>query len=186
VLQQKRPMSQLRSTLMLAFSFVLILGGVSAIVDLTIKAGNPPPVGKPGKVGRSVDFTLKDFAGNLVHLSDYRGRNVVVNMWATWCPPCRAEMPDLVAFYRAHQSKDWTLVAINIQDDAAKAQSYVREQGMFFPVLFDPEGEALDIFTVDGLPSTFVVDRTGVIKFAWTGQMTPALLEQRIAPLLSQ
>jgi peroxiredoxin len=182
----KRATGSFRTTALLAFSFVLILASLSAIVDITMKGATPVPYGKAGKTDKAVDLELNDLAGLRVQLRNYRGKNILINLWATWCIPCRAEMPDLLAYYRAHRSPDLEILAIDIQDEKDKAQIFVREQGMFFPVMYDPEGQALAVFGADGLPSTFVVDKSGMVRFAWTGQMTPALLEQRVTPWLAQ
>ena len=133
-----------------------------------------------------VDFVSNDFSGKSIRLSDYRGKTVLVNMWASWCPPCRAEMPDLIKYYNTHQADGFVLLAVDTSDQANPAQQFVREQQMPFPVLFDPNGLVQQIFGANGLPSTFVIDRAGNLRFSWTGQISPAILEQRVTPLLSQ
>ncbi len=138
------------------------------------------------RIGSTADFRLNDFSGKTVRLSDYRGRPVLVNLWASWCPPCRAEMPDLIRFYQAHQAEGLVVFAVNSADNSDAAQQFAREQAMPFPLLFDPTGSVERLFRVDGLPSTFLIDRTGTVRFVWTGQISPALLDQKVAPLLSQ
>ncbi len=139
-----------------------------------------------GRNGSAVEFTLNDFAGKSIHLSDYRGKPVLVNLWASWCPPCRAEMPDLIKFYNAHQADGLVLLAVNSEDDANAAQQFVREKQMAFPVLYDPGGTVSRIMGSNGLPSTYMLDRNGNLRFSWTGQISPAILDQRVAPLLAQ
>ncbi|HEX9076512.1 MAG TPA: TlpA disulfide reductase family protein [Anaerolineae bacterium] len=138
------------------------------------------------RVGSTADFTLNDFSSQPVRLSNYRGHPVLVNLWASWCPPCRAEMPDLIQFYNTHQKDGLVLLAVNSADDKSSAQQFAREKAMPFPVLLDPTGSVERLFGVDGLPSTFLIDKTGTVRFAWTGQITPAVLDQRVTPLLSQ
>lgn len=133
-----------------------------------------------------VDFVSNDFNGKPVHLADYRGKIVLVNLWASWCPPCRAEMPDLIKYYNDHQADGLVLLSINSQDNMTSAQQFVREKQMTFPVLFDPDGKVGQIFHTDGLPDTFLIDRAGNLRFSWTGQILPAILDQRVTPLLSQ
>lgn len=133
-----------------------------------------------------VDFVANDFAGKPIRLSDYRGRFVMVNLWASWCPPCRAEMPDLIKYYGDHQADGLVFLSVNSQDSLASAQQFIREKQMPFPVLFDPEGKVGQVFRTDGLPDTFVIDRDGNLRFSWTGQISPAILDQRVTPLLSQ
>ena len=136
--------------------------------------------------GSAVDFALDDFSGKSIRLSDYRGKPVLVNLWASWCPPCRAEMPDLIRYYNVHQADGLVLLAVNSEDNSNSAQQFVSQQQMPFPVLFDPNGNAERIFGADGLPSTYFVDRSGIVRFSWTGQVSPAILEQRVTPLLAQ
>ena len=133
-----------------------------------------------------VDFSLNDFSNKTVRLSDYRGKPVFVNLWASWCPPCRAEMPDLIAFYKAHQNEGLVFLAIDTQDTQAPAQQFINEKQMPFPVLFDPDGKVMRLFGASGLPSSYLIDRNGKIVFSWTGQISPAILDQRVVPLLSQ
>jgi len=133
-----------------------------------------------------VDFVSNDFSGKPVHLSDYRGKVVLVNLWASWCPPCRAEMPDLIKYYNDHQADGLVLLSVNSQDNASSAQQFIRETQMTFPVLFDPNGNVGQVFRTDGLPDTFLIDRAGNLRFSWTGQISPAILDQRVTPLLAQ
>jgi cytochrome c biogenesis protein CcmG/thiol:disulfide interchange protein DsbE len=136
--------------------------------------------------GSTVDFALNDFAGKSIHLSDYRGQPVLVNLWASWCPPCRAEMPDLIRYYNVHHADGLVLLAVNSEDNSNSAQQFASQQQMPFPVLFDPNGNAERVFGANGLPSTFLVDRAGNLRFSWTGQISPSILEQRVTPLLTQ
>ena len=134
----------------------------------------------------AVEFALNDFSGKSIHLSDYRGKPVLVNLWASWCPPCRAEMPDLIKFYNAHQADGLVFLAVNSEDDANAAQKFVNEKQMSFPVLYDPGGTVSRIMGSNGLPNTYLIDRDGSLRFSWTGQISPAILDQRVAPLLTQ
>ena len=144
-------------------------------------------LGAPTKKASSqVDFVSNDFSGKSIRLSDYRGKTVLVNLWASWCPPCRAEMPDLIKYYNDHQADGLVLLSINSQDNMTSAQQFVREKQMTFSVLFDPDGKVGQIFRTDGLPDTFVIDRAGNLRFSWTGQISPTILELRVTPLLSQ
>ncbi len=133
------------------------------------------------RVGSSADFRLNDFSNKPVRLSDYRGHPVLVNLWASWCPPCRAEMPDLIKFFKAHEAEGLVVLAINSADDSSSAQQFIREQGMPFPVLYDPNGNAERLFGASGLPSTIFIDRKGTVRSTWIGQISPTILEQRVA-----
>ncbi|HXC00438.1 MAG TPA: TlpA disulfide reductase family protein [Terriglobales bacterium] len=106
------------------------------------------------------EFTLKDLSGKSWTFSDLRGKVVLVNFWATWCPPCRKEMPDLEALYERFGSKG--LVVLGISDEeAAKVEPFIRERKVSFPVLLDPGRKVNDSFVVAGIPKSFVYDRDG-------------------------
>jgi peroxiredoxin len=107
-----------------------------------------------------LDFTLKDLAGKTWTFSELRGKVVLVNFWATWCPPCRKEMPDLETLYERFGSNG--LVVLGISDEeAAKVEPFIRERKVSFPVLLDPGRKVNDLFVVEGIPKSFVYDREG-------------------------
>jgi len=109
---------------------------------------------------QSADFTLTDLQGKPWHLQDLRGKVVLVNFWATWCPPCRKEMPDLDALY--NKFKDQGLVVLAISDEeAAKVTPFITERKISYPVLLDPGRKVNDAFIVEGIPKSFVYDRSG-------------------------
>ncbi len=136
--------------------------------------------------GSTVEFTLNDFSGKTVNLSDYRGHPVLVNLWASWCPPCRAEMPTLIQFYKQHQADGLVVLAVNSADNAESAKQFMQQAQMPFPVLYDPDGWVEQTMGVDGLPSSYLFDRQGTLRFSWTGQIPQSVLDQRVLPLLSQ
>jgi peroxiredoxin len=106
------------------------------------------------------DFTLKDLSGKTWTFADLRGKVVLVNFWATWCPPCRKEMPDFETLYGRFHSQG--LVVLGISDEeAAKVEPFIRERKVSFPVLLDPGRKVNDLFVVQGIPKTFVYDRQG-------------------------
>jgi peroxiredoxin len=107
-----------------------------------------------------VDFALKDLEGKSWTLSELRGKVVVVNFWATWCPPCRKEMPDLEALYNEFKGKGLVVLAIS-DEDAAKVRPFIAESQVTYPILLDPGRKVNDLFQVDGIPKTFVYDREG-------------------------
>lgn len=137
---------------------------------------------KPGSMAPA--FSLPALTGEQVALSDYQGQVVLVNLWATWCGPCKAEMPTLNAFYEAHKADGFVVLAINNKDDATVAASFAREYGLTFPVLLDPQGQVSDLYTVFGLPTSFIIDREGVIQHVQMGEMTAEQLEAVVGPLL--
>lgn len=105
-------------------------------------------------------FTLQDLAGKKWNLSDLRGKVVLVSFWATWCPPCRKEMPDLEALYERFQSKGFVVLAIS-DEEAAKVAPFIHDRGVTFPVLLDPRRKVHEAFIVEGIPHSFVYDREG-------------------------
>jgi peroxiredoxin len=107
-----------------------------------------------------LDFTLKDLAGKSWTFAELRGKVVLVNFWATWCPPCRKEMPDLEALYERFSAKGFVVLGIS-NEDAAKVEPFIRERRVLFPVLLDPGRKVNDMFVVEGIPKSFVYDRDG-------------------------
>ncbi len=109
---------------------------------------------------RRTDFTLAEISGKTWTLKELRGKVVLLNFWATWCPPCRKEMPDLEALY--NQFKDQGLVILAISDeDESKVRPFVAEQKVTYPVLLDPGRKVNELFQIEGIPKTFVYDRSG-------------------------
>jgi len=109
---------------------------------------------------READFTLEDLRGKTWNLKSLRGKVVLVNFWATWCPPCRKEMPDLEALYKQFKSQGLVIVAIS-NEEARKVKPFVAERKIGYPVLLDPGGKVNDAFRIEGIPKTFVYDRDG-------------------------
>jgi peroxiredoxin len=107
-----------------------------------------------------LDFTLKDLSGKSWTFSALRGKVVLVNFWATWCPPCRKEMPDLEALYERFSSKGLMILCIS-DEEAAKVEPFIRDRKVSFPVLLDPERKVNEMFVVEGIPKSFVYDREG-------------------------
>ncbi len=106
------------------------------------------------------DFTLTDLAGKTWKFSDLRGKVVLVNFWATWCPPCRKEMPDLEQLYQRFAAKGFVVLGIS-DEEKNKVEPFIRERKVSFPVLLDPGRKVNDLFVVEGIPKSFVYDRDG-------------------------
>ena len=109
---------------------------------------------------RSANFTLTDLQGKPWTLADLKGKVVLVNFWATWCPPCRKEMPDLEALYQRFQSKGLVVLAIS-DEDRTKVEGFLAGKNFTFPVLLDPDRKVHEMFEVEGIPKSFVYDRKG-------------------------
>ena len=129
--------------------------------------------------GVAPDFTLEDLSGNKVSLSDYRGRLVLVNIWASWCPPCRSEMPELQRAYEATGADGLVILAVNAlnQDDLNDVQAFAAEQNLTFPILLDSEGAVTVAYRAGTLPTSVFVDRTGKIYLVQIGPMTQQFVE---------
>jgi peroxiredoxin len=139
----------------------------------------------------SVDFpapsiSLVDLSMSEVELQDYKGNVVLVNTWATWCPPCIAEMPDLQAFYEEHQDKGFTLVGVNIGETRDQVLEFALKNQLTFPLWLDPEEESLRALNSISLPYSVVIDRAGTIRYAWSGATCINALEQSVTPLIAQ
>ena len=114
--------------------------------------------------GTAPEFSLGDLSGNAVRLANLRGRVVFLNIWATWCEPCREEIPSMQSLYARLRGPDFEMLAVNAdQGDRAVVDGFVREHGLTFPVLLDPELSVADLYRVTGYPETFIIDRNGRI-----------------------
>ncbi len=115
------------------------------------------------------DFVLKSSSGENLRLSEYRGDVVMINFWATWCGPCRQEMPLLDELYARYQRVGFNLLGVNIDDDSQRAMRMVDELGIRFPVLFDERKEVSELYNVEAMPATILVDREGIVRYVHHG-----------------
>jgi peroxiredoxin len=115
------------------------------------------------------DFALKSSTGENLRLSEYRGDVVMINFWATWCGPCRQEMPLLDELYSRYNRVGFNLLGVNIDDDSRRAMQMVEELGVNFPVLFDARKEVSKLYEVEAMPVTVIVDRQGTVRFVHHG-----------------
>ena len=120
------------------------------------------------------DFSLKSLDGQTITLSQLKGHPVLINFWASWCPPCRLEMPDLVRAYEAHRAEGFVLLGINVtsQDSLPDVKAFVKEFSMTFPVLLDEDATVETLYRLRGLPLSVFVDRQGVISRLNIGAMS--------------
>ncbi|HSP98369.1 MAG TPA: TlpA disulfide reductase family protein [Candidatus Dormibacteraeota bacterium] len=168
-----------RSLLGPAIAFVIVLGAVIALQ--VVQRG-------PATGYAAVDFTLPDLSGAPLQLSDLRGKIVFLNLWATWCPPCRAEMPSMQALYGRLKGRDFAMIAVAEDTNAADVGAFVKELGLTFPVLLDTGNRLPARFGVTGYPETFIIDRDGqVIKHVigpeeWTSPNVLAYFEELLGP----
>jgi len=166
-----------RKTLLLAVAFIIFIGVSGWITERARQLDLPPGTGTDSDLVGSPapDFTLKSLDGREVKLSDYRGKEtVLVAFWASWCGPCRIEMPSLEAFYQSHHGAGVQVLALSIDDDPAAAQQYADQNKLPFPVLIDSDQQAASEYHVEGIPVIFVVDPAGKVRFAHEG-LNPSL-----------
>ena len=131
------------------------------------------------------DLRLPLAGGGEVSLAQHRGSVVLVNYWATWCTPCRAEMPVFERAYQTHGSRGLVVLGVDVQERDADVLAFLREVGATFPSAIDPTGETTRTWRAVGLPTTFLIDRQGVIRDVRIGPYTDQMLEERLVRLLS-
>ena len=137
----------------------------------------PPVAGMP-----AVEFTLVDLNGQAKSLSDYRGKIVLLNFWATWCKPCTTEMPAMQTTYDRLRDKGFVVLAVNELEDDEKVREHIREYKHTFPVLMDRENRVANLYGVYGLPVSVFIDEAGVVQaYIKGGLLTEQKIEDEIA-----
>jgi peroxiredoxin len=144
----------------LCLYFILFEGkGLGPREDYRAKVGVAAP-----------DFVLPTLRGDSVKLSGYRGKVVFLNIWATWCAPCREEMPFMEALYQRLKGREFEMLAISIDRNGKETVGpFVSKYGLNFPVLLDPESKTYNLYGLTGIPETFIIDRNGVILYKAIG-----------------
>jgi peroxiredoxin len=156
-------------------AIVLIALFTVAIVQAMDKKAEENEVVETGATGIAIgvkapDFELKTLDGKNVKLSDFKGKKVILNFWATWCPPCKAEMPEMQKFYE-EDHKDIVLLAVNI-DPQLDVQKFVDEMSITFPIPLDEDDEVNSVYQVISIPTTYFIDTKGIIREKHIGAMT--------------
>jgi cytochrome c biogenesis protein CcmG/thiol:disulfide interchange protein DsbE len=157
---------------LLILSLATIALGVWLLVDERQQiAAESRPVADSS--ARAPDFELTTHDGKVVRLKDLRGKVVLLNFWATWCPPCKAEMPDLNALHKTYGAeRDFLVLGVNDEESAADVAAFAQREGIAFPLLLDPDGRVLEkLFDVRYLPTSVIIDREGNIRDTWRGQI---------------
>lgn len=167
------------STLATPFPIVSTVAAVEPSaqdVQFGVEVGQPAP-----------NFTLMSLDGDEVSLADYQGQPVLINFWASWCPPCRLEMPDLVEAYEAHKDEGFIILAIDLtfQDSLPDVETFVEEFGLTFPVLLDEDGAVANRqYRLLGLPMSVFVNREGIITRLHIGAMTAEQVDDFVNELM--
>lgn len=170
---------------------VFLLGSawtfVSRVPAAATTDGAPPP--SPREGFSAPDFTLDLLGGGEITLSDLRGQAVMINLWASWCPPCREEMPAIQKVYEEYKDQGLVVLAVNTtnQDTEAAAAAFVDEFGLTFPVPLDRTGAVSNRYQLRGLPSTYFVDREGIIRSVVVGgPMSESLIRTKVQDILQE
>lgn len=183
--------------------FVLAVAVVAAVFLLSGCARMTQPPEEIGKVGSqsgggsaegsssnpaipAPEFTLNSLDGREVSLSDFWGKVVVLNFWATWCDPCRAEMPDLERTYQAYKEKNVEFVGISVDTDTKLVNSFIKEVGVTYTILLDPSNQVASDYAIRAIPTTYIVDEEGMIVGSQIGQMTESMLKKRLDQVLEE
>ena len=132
------------------------------------------------------EVKLTDLQNKSVSLADYHGQVLLYNAWATWCPPCKEEMPTLDAYYKEHRAEGFVVVAIEDGEPLNEVAAYAHDNGLTFPIWPDPKWVATTAFKTDVLPSSFVIDRNGIVRLSWVGPITRDSLEKYVTPLIKE
>jgi len=119
----------------------------------------------PALADPAPDFTLKSNSGENVRLAELRGKVVMLNFWASWCGPCRQEMPLLDGLYKRYNPAGFEYLGINVEEDNTDALKLINDLGVSFPILFDPESKASELYRVDAMPTTVLIDKKGQIRY---------------------
>jgi peroxiredoxin len=149
--------------------------GAPQSVNLGPLDSGPPKVGQPAP-----DFALRDLNGQIRRLSDFRGQVVFINFWATWCPPCRRELPEIQAVYDDKKDEGLTVLEVDYQESTAAVKDYWSEQGLTMPVLLDSSGDVVDQYRLVGLPDSFFVDRDGILRETHFGGISQEDMLQKL------
>jgi peroxiredoxin len=173
----------------IAFGFIML--GIALLISLLFSKSPSETFElfsvEPVEVNfQAPQIELKDLSLQEVSLKDFRNNIILVNNWATWCPPCKAEMPTLQDYYQDHKEDGFVIIAIESGEAVQEVTDFARKYSLTFPIWIDPEGIALEIFKNWDLPSSYVIDRQGIVRLTWTGAIDRKKLDEFVTPLLDE
>jgi cytochrome c biogenesis protein CcmG/thiol:disulfide interchange protein DsbE len=181
----RRPTHALRALLwalvaVMTCAWLFLAGGLESI-QATLQP-LPPAAADPGRP--APDFRLPLASGGEVELSQYRGKVVLLNFWATWCAPCRAEMPAIEKVYQARRHAGFEVLAVDVLEREGPVLAFLSEVGVTFPSAIDAEGHTVRRYRATALPTSILIDRQGIVRQVHVGPLTETMLEQQLADLL--
>lgn len=160
---------------------VLLLGGFGFVWARSMLGDGSSGVVQTGS--RAPDFALPGLDGGQVRLSDYHGQVVLVNFWATWCQPCKVEMPEIQAVHQARSVAGFTVIGVDQGESADQVRSYVTQGGYNWTFALDQSGGVSRTYAVYGIPQSYLIDRDGKVAYMWFGPLTRDSLEHQLARL---
>ena len=163
-------------------SYRLALGTLALVLITFVViqgcANNAPDSG----IGHQApDFTLRDLDGNLVRLSDLRGKAVFINFWATWCPPCRAEMSEIEAVHQEYKDQGVVVLSVDVSEPESTVRQYIQQGGFSWTTVLDSTGEVARDYQIAAIPTSFFLDKEGIIRAVNIGAMTKRAVEAKLA-----
>ena len=167
-----------------------IAGVVIAAIVLAVYfrgGGTSQSAGPAALTGRQApSFSVPQLDGAPSELAAYRGRVVVMNLWASWCPPCRAEMPDLQRLYETYRSKNLVVLGVDQGESAQRVRAFARSLGIHYPILLDEQQQYGRVYAALGLPTTVVVDENGVVARGFDGPLSFGQMVSAVKPLIGK
>ncbi len=166
------------------FSALILVAGLPACKKAP-RTDAVTPVGASAEIGAPApDFTLFSVEDEKVSLSEFKGKVVMVNFWATWCPPCKKEIPDFMDFQKTYGERGFEILGISLDDDQDAVHTYLTSNPINYFVLFGSPDVAAKYGNIQSIPTTFLVDREGIIRATEVGMMPRSYWEQKIEALL--
>lgn len=166
---------------------VLLIASIGIIFAL-LKFTNSDQTATQPQVGQvAPNFSLMNTDDKKVTLTDLKGKVVLMNFWGTWCDPCREEMPRIQQIYENYKDKGFVVVGVNIGESKVTAKGFADRLGLTFPIVLDHDRSVtLDQYKIGPIPTSFFIDKQGVIRYVYTGPMSSSYIEKNIQTLLSQ
>lgn len=166
---------------LITLAVVVLLLGAFVLFWVHSTSGSSSGVVQVGK--SATNFSLPGLGSKSVSLANYRGQVVLVNFWATWCVPCKTEMPQLQSVYQADKGAGFTILGVDQAESAGAVQAFVKNHGFDWTFALDQSGDTSRAYGVYAIPESFLIDRSGKVAYIWTSSLTRGSLEQQLASL---